>query len=333
MNGCVRLKSGQAKTGYVLGVVLISIAAIGVVTQFGNIFSNQAATAAGALAGEERQTDDKFLSVAAAMQEGQGLAHALGSFGNSSSQSGKQSGSQSDKQSSNAATGKEDKKLIGSKEAAPSAADGKGKGGGKSEGKGKGKEGSRSSSSRTASGHAWSENPVARAAQARENQGGWGKLGYRGLIHLGSSYTSGIGWANSYKCNLFVNWVTQEGGATPPLVNGRQATAGELKNPNQHIEGWEVVTDGSLQDGDIIAGGGEGEGYTGHTGIVVFQNGIPQSISASSRTRRVEWNDWGFSSYMETREKELAPGFEGTPQRPFVNEGMVIRRYKPPGKK
>jgi hypothetical protein len=113
---------------------------------------------------------------------------------------------------------------------------------------------------------------------------GWGKPGWRG----------GLGWISEYKCNLFVNRIVSQAGDAPPLVNGRQATAGELANEKVKIANWEVVTEGPAKDGDVVAIGHEGEGYSGHTGIVVTFGGNPYTVSANSGTGTVTWNDWGF---------------------------------------
>lgn len=107
---------------------------------------------------------------------------------------------------------------------------------------------------------------IANAAKKHIGEWGWGKPGWRG----------GIRWAFHFKCNKFVNQATGEGGAAPPMISGRPATAGELGDPAVVIPGWPVVTDGSVMDGDIVSmahPGHEAEGYSGHTGIVAMYDG------------------------------------------------------------
>jgi hypothetical protein len=157
---------------------------------------------------------------------------------------------------------------------------------------------------------------IADAAKARKGEGGWGAPGYRG----------GLGWITENKCNLFVNKVTEEGNSTQPEVNNRQATAGEIANPNQNIADWQVVTDGSLKDGDVIAQSMSGRGYTGHTGVVAFENGQPKTISASSLTGKIEHNYWGFRRYENTHRIESSPDFVGPLQPPFADKNITVRR-------
>lgn len=125
---------------------------------------------------------------------------------------------------------------------------------------------------------------TASAAISRIGDEGWGPLGLSG----------GLGWIGNFKCNLLVNTATKEGGSTPPLVNNRQATAGELANQKQVIDSWSVVHD-SPQSGDIISIGEDGHGYSGHTGIVVIKpSGKPATVSANSEKGTVTLSDWGF---------------------------------------
>ncbi|MBI3560575.1 MAG: RHS domain-containing protein, partial [Gammaproteobacteria bacterium] len=125
---------------------------------------------------------------------------------------------------------------------------------------------------------------IADAATARVGEGGWGNPGYRG----------GLGWMTEYKCNLFVNTVVAESGSTPPLVNNRQAVAGELANPATNIPNWPVVTTGPIKPGDIVAVGHNGTGYTGHTGIVIQDPELGTSTaSASSREAKVNITHFG----------------------------------------
>jgi RHS repeat-associated protein len=118
------------------------------------------------------------------------------------------------------------------------------------------------------------------AARSHEGEGGWGNPGYQG----------GAGYITEYKCNIFVNQVTQDAGAIPPLVNGRPANAGELANSSIVIPSWAVVS-GPARNGDILAVPEQGIGYTGHSGIVVGQG---QTASANSITGTITINDWGF---------------------------------------
>ncbi|MQA40163.1 hypothetical protein GEV02_18595 [Rugamonas sp. FT29W] len=125
-----------------------------------------------------------------------------------------------------------------------------------------------------------SPDATANAAKSHEGESGWGKPGWRG----------GFGWITEFKCNKFVNQSATEGGSSPPMVNNRAATAGELGDPNMSVPDWPVVQ-GPAKAGDIIAIGHAGPGYTGHTGIVV---GLSSTASANSNTGTITVNDWGF---------------------------------------
>lgn len=124
---------------------------------------------------------------------------------------------------------------------------------------------------------------IADAANILVGEPGWGKLGLQG----------GLRWFGDYKCNLFVNQSVRAGGETPPMINGRPATAGELANPNLAIPGWNVVS-GPARAGDIVAMPMSGPGYTGHTGIVVNHGGKLSTVSANSGTGTITRNSWGF---------------------------------------
>ncbi len=95
------------------------------------------------------------------------------------------------------------------------------------------------------------------------------------------------------KCNLFVEDVLLENGSNVPDMNGRfsfnGATAGQWGDPNVDIPGYPVVT--NPKPGDIIAIPFNYSDATGHVGIVT---GSDITTSQSSKTDRVESNDWGF---------------------------------------
>jgi len=56
MNSLIRSEEGQGMTEYIIIVALIAIAAIGVITMFGNNLRNLFGASANALAGDETQT-------------------------------------------------------------------------------------------------------------------------------------------------------------------------------------------------------------------------------------------------------------------------------------
>jgi hypothetical protein len=142
---------------------------------------------------------------------------------------------------------------------------------------------------------------IGNTALTHVGEPGWGSPGWQGSP----------GWWSEFKCNLFVNMAVQEGGALPPMINGRPATAGELANPNLVIPGWPVVVD-KPKAGDILATGQGGPGYTGHTGIIaVGPNGNVTTVSASSDTTTVVSNRYGLN-------------LDGT-----TKNGVVLRRYSP----
>jgi RHS repeat-associated protein len=149
---------------------------------------------------------------------------------------------------------------------------------------------------------------IAERAKTYVGQAGWGKPGYHG----------GPGWISEFKCNLLVARVIQSVGDVPPIVKGRQATAGELANRNQNIENWEVVTDGSAEDGDILATGEAGDGYSGHTGIIAKKDdGKPYLISANSETGTVTWNNYGFRKGQKVTVRRYRPDEKKpTPKKP-----------------
>lgn len=123
-------------------------------------------------------------------------------------------------------------------------------------------------------------------ASSHRGEKGWGRYGTRG----------GIKWFGDFKCNLFVNQTTREAGVKPPLVNGRQATAGELADPSVNIEGWEVVTD-APRSGDIVSEAHSGPGYSGHTGIVTGGETTSAYTGPDERYRgTIHHNDFGFRS-------------------------------------
>ena len=63
MNSLIRSEEGQGMTEYIIIVALIAIAAIGVITIFGNNLRNLFAASANALAGNEEQGDHKGSTV------------------------------------------------------------------------------------------------------------------------------------------------------------------------------------------------------------------------------------------------------------------------------
>ena len=62
MNSLIRSEEGQGMTEYIIIVALIAIAAISVITIFGNNLRNLFASSANALAGEENATNQGGLS-------------------------------------------------------------------------------------------------------------------------------------------------------------------------------------------------------------------------------------------------------------------------------
>ncbi len=96
------------------------------------------------------------------------------------------------------------------------------------------------------------------------------------------------------KCNQFVNDKVLESGGDLAQPNGwfggNPIVAGQWADPSYSIEGWSVVT-GPAQAGDIIAISMNGNGYTGHVGIVT---GTSQTTSAGND--KILTNNWGFRS-------------------------------------
>jgi hypothetical protein len=107
------------------------------------------------------------------------------------------------------------------------------------------------------------------------------------------------------KCNELCADVAQESGAPRPAVPRwgplgwlgltRDPTAHEMADPNVHITGWSPPKPlPAAKPGDLIA---QAHGEFGHSGVVVSQNGKPQTVSVNSRTTPegiVTQNDWGF---------------------------------------
>lgn len=59
---------------------------------------------------------------------------------------------------------------------------------------------------------------------------------------------------NTNKCTLFIYEVLLASGVSAPLVNGMPATSDEWAYAaNKDLQGWKVVTDGSILPGDVIA--------------------------------------------------------------------------------
>lgn len=97
---------------------------------------------------------------------------------------------------------------------------------------------------------------------------------------------------NTNKCNQFVDDKVRQSGGDLPQPNGwfggNPIVAGQWADPSYQIEGWSVVQ-GPAQAGDIIAVKMNGNGYTGHVGIVTGQG---QTTSAGDKV--ILTNDWGF---------------------------------------
>ncbi|MCL2012495.1 MAG: hypothetical protein FWG75_06890 [Cystobacterineae bacterium] len=335
--------AGQAKLEYILALALIVVAAVVIYLLFGNALKEQSSTATMALSGQSSKSpksasvssgihmdggakadetlvvyDDGFLSgsgkpwidSAAAAPNGKGMAKDMAK----SKDKGKEMGQDMAKdmpKGMDQGTGKG--KSVGT-----GMAKGMEKGQDKGPNKGQGKEGIGSGETEL---NSWlMQALIAKAAKARLGEGGWGNPGYRG----------GLGWLTEHKCNLFIKRVAEEGNSMPPLLHNRPATAEEMANPQQHIEGWKVVLDGSLQEGDVVAIAMPDFECTGHMGVVVFHNKEPTTVSLSSNTGDIEWNDWGFRDYGKMRKIESHPDFVGPPQLPFADRDKTIRRYISP---
>jgi hypothetical protein len=106
------------------------------------------------------------------------------------------------------------------------------------------------------------------------------------------------------KCNKFVADVLTMAGVPGALVPKRPGIigailkrpplAGEWANPNFNIPGWAVVTDGSVQRGDIIAEPHEYSDASGHVGIVVGARRTASASAVADPAGLIVINDWGF---------------------------------------
>lgn len=129
--------------------------------------------------------------------------------------------------------------------------------------------------------------------------GDWGTNStspYLSWYHL---YGYGMGYP---KCNFFVHDALVAGGDAPSLPEGREYpyTAAEWANSGFTIPGYVVVVNpntigpllpgqvwGTPDLGDVVAVGG-------HVGLYAPINTTPATVSASTRSNKIENNDWAF---------------------------------------
>ena len=90
-------------------------------------------------------------------------------------------------------------------------------------------------------------------------------------------------WAtknNQPKCSVFAQDMMRENNMAP--YEDKYLTAGVWGDSNSNIPGWEVVTDGTIQDGDVAAYKAKYANATGHMGIMVENNNKMVIVYAGS---------------------------------------------------
>jgi hypothetical protein len=104
------------------------------------------------------------------------------------------------------------------------------------------------------------------------------------------------------KCNIFAQDMMRENDMAP--YEDKYLSAGTWGNSNSKIPGWEIVTDGTIQSGDVAAYSSNYGNATGHMGIMyVESNGAKSTniiIYAGSSIHDYiggsNWNMWQKSS-------------------------------------
>ncbi len=90
-------------------------------------------------------------------------------------------------------------------------------------------------------------------------------------------------WAtknNQPLCNVFAQDMMKENGMLP--YEDRYLPAGEWADPAANIPGWEVVSDNTIQEGDVAAYKHQYSNATGHMGIVGYREDTPYLFYAGS---------------------------------------------------
>jgi len=103
-----------------------------------------------------------------------------------------------------------------------------------------------------------------------------------------------LGGRFSPKCNAFVSDALASGKDAPGRdPNGVIPSAGAWDNPNSNIPGYHALLSGTPPEaGDIVADAVNG---ISHVGIYYpLSDGSHGTISASTKTEKIEHNDWGF---------------------------------------
>ena len=108
----------------------------------------------------------------------------------------------------------------------------------------------------------------------------------------------------SNKCNQFVDEVAKQAGFEVPGLGGLTGLVGmggppaayQWADPRLKIGCWKVVTDGSIQPGDIVAEvtGGKEHPHWGHVGIVVGDKRTASAFTLVYPVGMIVINDWGF---------------------------------------
>lgn len=108
----------------------------------------------------------------------------------------------------------------------------------------------------------------------------------------------------SNKCNQFVDEVAKQAGFEVPGLGGLTGLVGmggppaayQWADPRLKIGCWKVVTDGSIQPGDILAEvtGGKEHPHWGHVGIVVGDKRTASAYTLVYPVGMIVVNDWGF---------------------------------------
>ena len=164
--------------------------------------------------------------------------------------------------------------------------------------------------------------------------------GYVGsTLWLESVEKSGVAAGNN-KCNTFVNDVIVEAGGIAPRVpykneGGlsalktlfvRPPNASEWGDPNIAIPGWEIVRDGSVRPGDVVAVNRPDS--TGHVGIYItvdqLRNGkaVASANAHASPKGIITDTAWGFRWGEEDSKLKIIRRYVGRPESGIFSPGI-----------
>jgi Bacteriophage peptidoglycan hydrolase len=109
---------------------------------------------------------------------------------------------------------------------------------------------------------------LALKAESYKNSNAWARASYKAKWRKAGDWggeNKSKGEKGIWKCSVFVDDVLHEVGLAPRSF----LNAGDWGNPDLSVDGWEIVSNGGMQRGDIIAYKMALTGATGHVGVAV----------------------------------------------------------------